>query len=198
MKVLPRGSTAIPGVILGYPTLDKPPYGLGHRPTDHTHYFEELGVHLPRAEIPRRIQMRREVDSWAGNGQVDMACTVREGIMHLEEFEEECDGPCAYSDADSFTLQPGEQAMVPAVWSGPVPECDYACEEWPCIDPDVTVLPGLCAGGDREVMLCIENSSLNPALVESGASLAIARLPPEGVKYYRKGESLLGLSLIHI
>ena len=82
MKVLPRGSTCIPGVILGYPTLDKPPYGLGHRPTDHTHYFEEPGVHLPRAEIPRRIQMRREVDSWAGNGQADMACTVREGIMH--------------------------------------------------------------------------------------------------------------------
>ena len=81
--------------------------------------------------------------------------------------------------------------MVPASWSGLIPECDYACEEWPCINPDVTVLPGLCPGGERDVMLCIENSSLDPALIEPGTSLAIARLPPEGVKYHRRGESQL-------
>ena len=81
--------------------------------------------------------------------------------------------------------------MVPATWSGPIPECDYACEEWPCLDSDVTVLPGLCPGGERDMMLCIENSSPNPALIEPGTSLAIARLPPEGVKYFRRGESPL-------
>ena len=49
-------------------------HGLGHRQTDNTHYFEELGVHLPRGEIPRKHQMRRELDAWTGAGPCDVAC----------------------------------------------------------------------------------------------------------------------------
>ena len=53
-KVLPKGTADVPGVLLGYPTLDTAPHGLGWEPKEGTHFFRSLGLHLPRAELRKR------------------------------------------------------------------------------------------------------------------------------------------------
>ena len=64
MKVLPKGSANVTGVLLGFPVLDLPPHGLGHQLTARSHYFAELGVHLPRGELYRRSEIRRGIETW--------------------------------------------------------------------------------------------------------------------------------------
>ena len=64
MKVLPKGTSNIVGLLLGNPTLDLPPFGLGHQRKDQTHYFSTLRVHLPRAELARRGAQRQEMKNW--------------------------------------------------------------------------------------------------------------------------------------
>ena len=82
MKVLPKGSANIDGVLFGYPTLDSPPYGLGHERRDVTHYFTELNVHLPRNELARRNDMQRELEQWRGPGAADATLLTQDGF-HL-------------------------------------------------------------------------------------------------------------------
>ena len=54
-KVLPKGTADVPGILLGYPTLDAPPYGLGWHTCETTHFFSAMQIHMPRAELVRRI-----------------------------------------------------------------------------------------------------------------------------------------------
>ena len=42
-KIMPKGTTEIAGILLGYPTLDSAPYGLGWTMTEHSHHFASLG-----------------------------------------------------------------------------------------------------------------------------------------------------------
>ena len=39
VKVLPKGTSNITGIIIGNPALDVPPYGLGHQRRELTHFF---------------------------------------------------------------------------------------------------------------------------------------------------------------
>ena len=54
-KILPEGSSSL-GMygIVGFPVLDCPPYGLGHRCCDTVHACHALGVCLPRLELNAR------------------------------------------------------------------------------------------------------------------------------------------------
>ena len=121
MKVLPRGSANVTGVLLGFPVLDLPPHGLGHQLTARSHYFAELGVYLPRGELYRRSEMRKEIETWVEDRASDTTLVTRDGYLLVAEALKDWDSPCAYSDADPFVLQPGEEAMVPAKWSGKIP-----------------------------------------------------------------------------
>ena len=131
------------------------------------------------------------MDAWASNRDHDVTLATRDGYLLMAEALREWDSPCAYSDADAFVLQPGEEAMIPARWSGKIPQQDFVCEPWPSLDEGLEVLPGLCAGGEAELMMCLANRAEAPVTVEPGLSLASARLPEEGVEYHRLGPDLL-------
>ena len=191
MKVLPKGTANVSGVLLGFPVLDLPPHGLGHQLTERSHYFAELGVHLPRGELYRRSEMRKEVDALASNREHDVTLATRDGYLLMAEALREWDSPCAYSDADAFVLQPGEEAMIPARWSGKIPQQDFVCEPWPSLEEGLEVLPGLCAGGEPELMMCLANRAEVPVTVDPGASLAGARLPEKDTEYHRLGPNFL-------
>ena len=51
LLVFGAGESDYPGIILGLPALDVPPFGLGWRLTDRCHVFDALSVMLPREEI---------------------------------------------------------------------------------------------------------------------------------------------------
>ena len=53
-KVLPKGTADIPGILLGFPCLDSPPYGMGWSPTPTSHFFSKWDLHMPRAESKKR------------------------------------------------------------------------------------------------------------------------------------------------
>ena len=61
MKVLPKGKANVPGCLLGFPTLEVEPHGLGWRTCEKTHYFTELDVHLLRGELQRRAELHDEM-----------------------------------------------------------------------------------------------------------------------------------------
>ena len=77
--VLPMGSSDVPGVLLGYPTLDDYPRGLGWYRREYTHYFAAVNVHLPRAELKSRAQHLREVASWRDEGLLNDPDGLKEG-----------------------------------------------------------------------------------------------------------------------
>ena len=60
MKVLPRGSTSFPGIILGAPCLAPAPAGLGLRTEAHGHVLQTIGVCLPRMEEEVEAKLRQE------------------------------------------------------------------------------------------------------------------------------------------
>ena len=57
LKVFPKGSSSFPGIILSFPIMDVPPFGLGFRVCSNTFAFDGFGdkpVHLPRYDLARR------------------------------------------------------------------------------------------------------------------------------------------------
>ena len=84
MKVLPRGATSFPGIILGAPCLAPAPAGLGLRTEAHGHVLQTLGVCLPRMEQEVEARLRQE--------QVQVNFLM---------------------DAPSVSLSPGATALVP-------------------------------------------------------------------------------------
>jgi hypothetical protein len=60
MKVLPRGASSFPGIILAAPTLAPAPGGLGLRTEPHAHVLQTLGVCLPRLEEEVEARFRKE------------------------------------------------------------------------------------------------------------------------------------------
>ena len=63
-KILPRGAADVPGVLLGFPALDVPPYGLGWQTKEGGHYFSDLHVLMPRAELKKRGAHAEAVKRW--------------------------------------------------------------------------------------------------------------------------------------
>ena len=80
--------------------------------------------------------------------------------------------PVAIVDAGDLCLAPGERAVVPARWDRKVPEAEFWCEESPM--SGVSVEPGLCCGGNQEIMLCVVNETEMEVVLERGAPLAEA------------------------
>ena len=61
-------------------------------------------------------------------------------------------------------LQPGDEAMVPAVWDRNIPDEDFLAAE---VRPEMRVhglncLPGVMPGGVTEGLVCVRNDSLEP------------------------------------
>ena len=54
VKIFPNGSSTFPGLILGLPSLDVAPYGLGFRICEATYALDTLSVQLPRLDVARR------------------------------------------------------------------------------------------------------------------------------------------------
>ena len=60
MKVFPRGQSSFAGLIVGFPQLDVPPYGLGFRILKSTFIFDWLGgVQVPRLDLERRAALSK-------------------------------------------------------------------------------------------------------------------------------------------
>ena len=121
-----------------------------------THYFSAIRTHLPRAELSRRAVMQKELEAWeaqgnAGSLKPDHCRLLREATHCLESA-------CAYYDGEAFTLNPGEQAVIPAVWSN-LPLCveksdsAFLCAGLDRSDNFLEVLPGLCDWKERDLML---------------------------------------------
>ena len=175
------------GLLLGAPTLDIAPYGLGHQRKEQTHYFQALRVHLPRAELGRRAAQREEIKGWQdgayGPDGSSEVCHLVSEPAYLQSAS-----PCAFFDADPFSLEPGEEAIVPATWScRPTGDEEFLCYTPPVLDKGVAVVPGLCSVDDREMMLCVRNETLVPVELDRGDLLAVAYEIPEGAYMCRRG-----------
>lgn len=60
-KLFPKGTASFPGLIIGLPTLDVPPYELGHRLGKDVHISDGLnGIRLPGLEIHARARLHGE------------------------------------------------------------------------------------------------------------------------------------------
>ncbi len=68
-KVLPKGKANMAGILIGNPTLDKGPQGLGWEVHDTTHFFSQVNKHLPRRELSRKSCQFDEVRDW--NAEVE-------------------------------------------------------------------------------------------------------------------------------
>jgi hypothetical protein len=76
MKVLPKGASSFPGIILSAPCLAPAPRGLGLRTEPHAHVLQSLGVCLPRLEEEVEASLHKEMV------QVAFMVDTKEGI-HL-------------------------------------------------------------------------------------------------------------------
>ena len=63
-KVPPRGKANLARILVGNPTLDKGPHGLGWQINDTTHFFAAVQKHLPRRELTRRSSQIDELREW--------------------------------------------------------------------------------------------------------------------------------------
>ena len=63
-KILPKGSCSIAGCLVGFPTWNVSPHGLGHSVAQGAHCFEELGVALPRVELDRREEYKHAMTAY--------------------------------------------------------------------------------------------------------------------------------------
>ena len=195
-KVLPMGSCGMEGILLGYPTLDSAPYGFDHHREETTHVFRALNVSLPRGELSRRSESRGACATYFASKNGETVSNLKENVKYLSD--EACCQlheaavalaklPCAVYDSEDVLVAPGEQAMVPCRWDKAIPEHDFACASVESLGTKIEVIPGLCAGGVSDVMLCVENSGELDVSLTRGDVLAAAGEVPEGMLFYRKG-----------
>ena len=129
------------GCIVVFPVLDAMPYGLGHSVHHTVHGFEELGVSLPRLELGRRndytVALAKYLESGGSKcfGLVDRQCLLSQGecgALRVSALREEILAgrlsAVAVADCAMSLLQPGEEALIPAVWDRAVPDEDFVCE----------------------------------------------------------------------
>jgi len=153
------------------------------------HAFEALGVSLPRLELGRRsdytVALAKYLDSDGSKcfGLVDRQCALSQGeggAMSISALREEILAgklsAVAVADCAMSLLQPGEEALIPAVWDRAVPDDDFVCETTRGTEFDVGLdaAPGVCPGGERELMLSVRNDSHESLMVQRGLPLAVA------------------------
>jgi len=179
-KILPKGLSGFKGILVGAPTLDAPPHGLGHRVTEATHYWKAIDIHTERLEMKRRGARVDEVKQWMREGNFDDVAT--EEMRALRECARETE---AYYDGPELTLTAGERAVVPVTWSNNIPQADFYCAEAKIAA--VASHPGVMEGGVQDSMLCIANEKIEDVLLEPGQTLAQAVPPPRNMQLIRKG-----------
>ena len=95
------------------------PHGLGWQPTEGSHYFSGLSLHMPRAELKKRSIHMEDLKKWYANdkpflgsmgpGHCKMLCENARALAH--EVSAVYDGPM-------LQLDPFEEAVVPVTWGG--------------------------------------------------------------------------------
>ena len=188
-KIFPRETCNIPGCIVGFPVLDAMPNGLGHSVHHTVHAFEALGVSLPRLELGRKsdytVALAKYLESDGSKcfGLVDRQCALSQGecgALRISALREDILvgklSAVAVADCAVSLLQPGEEALIPAVWDRAVPDEDFVCETTRCTELDVGLdtAPGVCPGGERQLMLSVRNDSHESVMVQRGLPLAVA------------------------
>ena len=199
-KILPKGTSTVAGCILGFPLLDRAPHGLGHEVHDVGHYFRgkgsEMDVHLPRIELAERAESKVAIAIWKEGPFYDG--DALDSVQLLVDAARKLAGPCAYFDAPELLLGAGEEAIVPATWSGQVPTKDFMvvpvternhalCVGFSSGRPlevaaeSLDVAEGICAGGHRSTMLCLKNCSDEPIILAPGQVLGLGEPFKRGV-----------------
>ena len=188
-KIFPKGTCNIPGCIIGFPVLDVMPYGLGHSMHSTVHVFEELGVSLPRLEAGRRAEygagLARYLDKDGSEcfGVSEKSCRLDEfscaalrAASSLEDAISLKLSATAVADCADVLLQPGEEAMIPAVWDRIIPGEDFLAEDYEeiGINKPVESIPGVMPGGEQQTMVCVRNTSLDQVTVSRGRPLMSA------------------------
>ena len=167
MKVMPKGSTDLPGMLPGLPDLDSPPCGLGWQIRESRHYFSGMQIHMPRTELQKRTAQREQLKSWL---ETDVPTGVPaagvEHCMSLSEASKQLSSVvCAFWDGPDIQLGPYEQAMVPATcgsgWIGgetPGAFMAVGVDAKKRMSASVGVIPGVFSPKDTEFMLCTYNA----------------------------------------
>ena len=170
-KILPKGSSNIPGILLGYLLLDVEPYGFGWERKVRSHYFTRLKVHPLRGELHRRKDHTEAVKQWhtedveGSQSGKEKVCRIAEQTPGLSQkqmtalFDE---GIRAIYTGPELILEPGDGALVPTHWVGtwngkPPPASFLAASTDECA---VSVRPGVCPGETLDIMLCSENDTV--------------------------------------
>jgi len=182
-KIFPRKTCGVPGCLIGFPTLDAAPQGLGHRVMQTVHAFEALGVCLPRLELLRR-QEYAAAKKEHEDSQGQLPGTVR-SVREVQLFT-----TAVSSQSQPLLLHPMDSAVVPANWDGKVPDEDFRLES---LDEWTTGVPlvaehGMCAGGSSTTMELVTNESLRDYTLELGTPLgrAVALQNVERAEYVRE------------
>ena len=127
--VFGSGQSDYPGIILGLPTLDVSPYGLGWRPTERCHVFDSLSVMLPREEIRHRSEpsASRQVVAFSPNSErafssgelavVGLHRTGGAGVFR-SPIAHPAGEPLGYAllATDEVVLQPGHLGVIQVTW----------------------------------------------------------------------------------
>ena len=109
-------------MLVGFPVLDVPPFGLGWQTRQKSHYFSKLEVHLPRAELQRRVTFCQERQQWIQDGYLSGPNDVpaQEACYAMSEAARNATEYChALYEGPPLVLSPQEQAIVPVLWCTP-------------------------------------------------------------------------------
>lgn len=127
-KVLPKGRADVPGVLLGFPALDAPPFGTGWQTTSTSHCFSALSLHMPHAELKARTHHIEALQRWqkddpprdtcgnvehcrflSGMPMTDGQCQLLARVARSASEE-----VCTLFNGEPFSLEPKEQDIVAA------------------------------------------------------------------------------------
>jgi len=135
-KIFGKGCSGWMGLIIGGPSLEPLPLGLGLRTTSHGHHLESIGITLRRCEereVSQRIDCYYAVQDQGGSGSA-FGGTYMEADLWTEDSEEEEmeDDEC---DFTSGWMGGSIRVPAPSVDKSPVL----------CMAGDVTLGPGAAA-----------------------------------------------------
>ena len=69
-KVFPKGESNIVGLFLGFPVLDREPFGFEFSNMDTCWYFKKIDVQMPKAEMHDRARYKKAASQWRLEPQI--------------------------------------------------------------------------------------------------------------------------------
>ena len=140
-KIFPKGTCSIAGCILGYPVLEH----FGHRVEKRAHVFDALDVMLPRLEQVRKVEYELAMSRYLSESGTTPCYSLLEGREKMRfarehaasldcfaKVRKDCIAQrlaaVAVADTSDVILQPGDEAVVPAVWTQNVPDSDFLAQ----------------------------------------------------------------------